>query len=60
MLQLAAAGKTDREMALQLGVSISTVRYYWRRTNQKLGTETRLGAVVEAIRLGIVTVDIAR
>ncbi len=54
VLQLIAAEKTDREIALELNIAKSTVRYYLEQSNNKLGTTTRVGAVVEAMRQGFI------
>ncbi|MCP5098197.1 MAG: response regulator transcription factor [Chloroflexi bacterium] len=54
VLQLAATEKTDKEVALMLGITERTVRFHLENSNIRLGTITRLGAVVEAIRCGII------
>jgi len=45
VLKLAAEGLTDKEMAVRLGVSITTVRTYWERIRQKTGAVNRSQAV---------------
>lgn len=55
VLRLIAAEKTDKEIALCLEISERTVRYHLESINKKLGTMTRVGAVVEAIRLNLIS-----
>ncbi len=45
VLFLAANGKVDKEAATELGVTLGTIRTYWERINQKLGTMNRTHAV---------------
>lgn len=54
VLQLVAAEKTDKEIALTLGIAEGTVRFHLENSNTRLGTMTRVGAVAEAIRCGII------
>jgi len=44
-VKLAAMGKCDKEIARDLGVSLSTVRTYWERLRTKTGTRSRTHAV---------------
>ena len=54
VLGLMMSGKTDRQMSQILNVNERTVRRYLRQLYNKLGVETRVEAVVEAFRLGLV------
>lgn len=45
ILGLAASGKADKQIASELGLSLSTVRTYWGRIREKLGASTRAQAV---------------
>ncbi|MCX4903176.1 LuxR C-terminal-related transcriptional regulator [Streptomyces sp. NBC_00878] len=49
----AAAGRTNPEIADQLGLSLETVKSYLRSVMRKLGTSTRLEAVAAARRAGL-------
>ncbi len=52
VLRLLADGETSPSMALQLGVSESTVRTHVERMRSKLGVNTRAGLVALGFRLG--------
>jgi len=56
VLQVAAEGLTAREIAHQLGVRERTVTTHLGRIYGKLGVNSRVGAVIEAARSGLVTV----
>lgn len=49
VLQWVAAGKTDADVALQLGCSPRTVHKHLQRVYVKLGVETRTAAVMRAL-----------
>ena len=49
VLHWLAAGKTDREIAAILGVSVRTVQKHLERIYPKLGVETRTAAVMRAL-----------
>jgi DNA-binding NarL/FixJ family response regulator len=53
ILRLLALGKTNRQLAQELGVSISTVKTYIQRVIGKLGVSDRTQAVVRAAELGL-------
>jgi DNA-binding NarL/FixJ family response regulator len=53
VLQLVTEGKTDREIALLLGVSERTVRYHLENTYKKLGVRTRAAAAYLAGKLNL-------
>jgi DNA-binding NarL/FixJ family response regulator len=56
VLEVAAEGLTTREIARQLGVRERTVTTHLGRIYGKLGVNSRVGAVIEAARSGLVTV----
>ncbi len=45
VVDLAAAGYCDKEIAAQLGVSLATIRTYWDRLRSKTKTRSRTHAV---------------
>jgi DNA-binding NarL/FixJ family response regulator len=53
ILRLLALGKTNRQLAQELRVSISTVKTYIQRVVGKLGVSDRTQAVVRAAELGL-------
>jgi DNA-binding NarL/FixJ family response regulator len=53
ILRLLALGKTNRQLAQELRVSISTVKTYIQRVIGKLGVSGRTQAVVRAAELGL-------
>lgn len=50
LVRLAAAGRTDKEICRELGVSLPTVRTHWTRLRDKLDVVTRTQAVAAAMR----------
>jgi DNA-binding NarL/FixJ family response regulator len=54
VLQLVAEGLTNREVAAQLFLSPHTVKNYLRNAADKLGVASRLDAVLEASRRGLI------
>jgi RNA polymerase sigma factor (sigma-70 family) len=57
VLQTLAAGLSDREIAAQLHVSTETVRTHMVNLLHKLGVDSRLKALVFAVRHKLVTID---
>lgn len=57
VLRLMARGYRNEEIAAALVIAEQTVKNHVRSILQKLGTETRVGAVVYAIREGLVSVE---
>src|SRR3972149_6493918 len=57
VLRLMAKGKTNREVAQSLFLSINTVEYYATRIYEKLGARKRTEAATLAIGLGILRID---
>ena len=52
---LLISNKTTREIAKELGISEKTVRNHISNTMQKLGVKGRSQAVVELLRMKIIT-----
>lgn len=50
MLRWLAAGKTDRDIAEILGISVRTIHKHTQRIYAKLGVETRTAAVMRALQ----------
>lgn len=55
VVQLLAAGLTNKEIAQRLGITEHTVKFHVNAILGKLGATTRTEAVVQAARLGVVT-----
>jgi len=53
VLQLVSIGKTDKEIAQALDMCERTVRYDLQRIRTKLAVDTRIEAVSQAFRLGL-------
>jgi DNA-binding NarL/FixJ family response regulator len=56
VLALVAGGASNKEIALALGVSVSTVKFHVAAIMEKLGARSRVDAVAIAIRSGMVMV----
>lgn len=54
-LRLIALGKTNRQIAQELMISLSSVKTYVQRIIQKLGVSDRTQATVKAIELGLIS-----
>ncbi|HJV04714.1 MAG TPA: response regulator transcription factor, partial [Actinomycetota bacterium] len=54
VLRLMAEGRTNREIALELGLSIYTVKNYVERIYERLGARDRVQAVTIALRAGLI------
>lgn len=54
-LKLAAAGKTDEEIAIILDVAIPTVRFHLKKAGDKLGESGRMRIVHHAAALGFIS-----
>jgi len=50
IIRSAAHGMTDKQIAQQLGLAVSTVDYHWRQMRRELGVTTRTEAVVRGLR----------
>lgn len=55
ILQLAAAGSSNPEVAAQLHLSPGTVKTHLRHVYEKLGVSGRVAAVAEAVRRGAIS-----
>ena len=55
VLDLVAAGRSNRAIAAELGVSEHTAKFHVRSLLDKLGAETRADAVARAARRGLLT-----
>lgn len=60
ILALIATGKSNRAVADQLSLALSTVKWYARQIYTKLGVNSRDGAVSQAKELGLLESDIPR
>jgi len=60
VLRVLAAGVSTNAAADQLGISTATLRAHVQAILRKLGAHSRLEAVAEAARLGLVTIESAR
>jgi two-component system nitrate/nitrite response regulator NarL len=54
LLELAATGASNAEIAQRLCLSPNTVKTYWQRLYEKLGATDRASAIAEALRTGLV------
>lgn len=45
VLRLATKGLTDKEIAVRVGLSLTTIRTYWERIRPKIGASNRASAV---------------
>ena len=57
VLQLLAEGSSTGQASEQLGISSATLRAHVQAILRKLGAHSRLEAVAEAARLGVITLD---
>lgn len=55
VLELVAAGRSNRAIAAELGMSEHTAKFHVRSLLDKLGAETRADAVARAARRGLLT-----
>jgi ATP/maltotriose-dependent transcriptional regulator MalT len=53
VLRLIAAGRSNREIAGELFIAVSTVKWYTGNLFGKLGTRSRTAAIVRARELGL-------
>jgi DNA-binding NarL/FixJ family response regulator len=53
-LKAIASGKRDQEISQELKIAERTVRHYLQNLYAKLKVESRIEAVVKAIRLGLI------
>ncbi len=57
VLQVVAAGKSNKEIADRLSISVYTVQVHLRNIYGKLGVASRTEAVTVALRRGWITLD---
>jgi len=57
VLKLAAQGLSNREIALQLGISVRTAQTHLSNVFNKLGVGSRTEAVMYALRQGLITLE---
>jgi len=53
VLACVAVGRSNADAAIELGIGVETVKSYLRSATRKLGSRSRLEAVVAARRLGL-------
>lgn len=54
ILRLLASGKTTKEVTAELQISLRTLRNHIYHANQKLHTRTRVEAVTQALKRGLI------
>jgi DNA-binding CsgD family transcriptional regulator len=57
VLSWSASGKTDWEIAEITGISRTTVRFHWNNIFQKMGTNNKMAATVNAVRRKLIIPD---
>jgi DNA-binding NarL/FixJ family response regulator len=57
VLRLVAAGRSDREIAAKLVISVRTVEHHVSSILTKTGVRRRSGAALYAVRHGLVSTD---
>jgi DNA-binding NarL/FixJ family response regulator len=57
VLQLAAIGLTDRQIALRLSLALRTITSYMNHIHNKLGVTNRVSAVMWGARVGLIELD---
>ncbi len=60
ILTLAAKGKTNKAIALQLSISERTVQGHFARIFEKIQAENRTDAVMKAVSMGLIPSNIAK
>jgi DNA-binding NarL/FixJ family response regulator len=55
VLRWVASGLSDADIALVMGVSVHTVKWYKKRVYDLLGVTTNVGATIVAFRTGLVS-----
>lgn len=53
ILEMAAQGRTDKEIASELGISTHTVATYWKRLRERLGVPNRAAALTRMLQIRI-------
>lgn len=57
VLSWSASGKTDWEIAEITGISRATVRFHWNNIFQKMGTNNKMAATINAVRRKLIIPD---
>jgi len=57
VLKLAAQGLSNRDIALQLGISVRTAQTHLSNVFNKMGVGSRTEAVMYALRQGLITLE---
>lgn len=57
VLSWSAEGKTDREIAIILGITPPTVRYHWANIFEKMNVTNKIQATCQAVRTGVISVQ---
>jgi DNA-binding CsgD family transcriptional regulator len=57
VLSWSASGKTDWEIAEITGISRTTVRFHWNNIFEKMGTNNKMAATVNAVRRKLIIPD---
>ena len=57
ILYLIAKGFTERAIAVEIGISLNTVRYHKKKTFKILGVNNNCEAIIKAIKMNIIDVD---
>ena len=57
VLQMLAAGRSNKEIAVPLGISLRTVKAHVSHLMHKLGVKNRIGASVQAVRNSMVEIQ---
>jgi DNA-binding NarL/FixJ family response regulator len=57
ILGLIAQGRSNKEIAFMLGIRERTVKFHVAALFVRLGTSSRTGALVAALRLGVISID---
>jgi len=60
VMALLGKGKSNKEIAQQLGCSVKTIKNHLNSVFQKLGVNNRTEAVVKAIEKGLISTDDGR
>ncbi len=55
ILNWAAEGKTDPEIAVLVNLSVATVRYHWKNIFEKIEVYSRVYAVSRAVQSQLIT-----